>query len=241
MFLPLSKHYELCYLEQVGHNLRFPVEDNWQQLVNEVLTDLKKRVKTPVLAVGHSLGGALLLMAAQKEPELFKQLVLLDTPIYRGLKRKALYLVKKLNLIDWFTPARVTKNRRTSFKSFDEALAHFKTKTVFKNFTQECLQAYVEHGLKRSSEGSWHLCFARETEYAIYRTIPHIAISHNNFKGSITLIHGADSDVVRRHELQNANRLFNAKLIELPGSHLFPFECPRQTATQILLTDPRGS
>jgi len=48
----------------------------------------------PVIAVGHSLGGVLSLMASIEAPHLFKAIVLLDAPIIGRLKSSLIRLSK---------------------------------------------------------------------------------------------------------------------------------------------------
>lgn len=70
----LESRYDCCYIDKIGHNAKFPVTENWHFLVDEVLNSVRQQATQPVIAVGHSLGGVLSLLAAIEEPLYLKQL-----------------------------------------------------------------------------------------------------------------------------------------------------------------------
>ncbi|CAI3807270.1 hypothetical protein DBADOPDK_04459 [Pseudomonas sp. MM223] len=56
LFAALAPDYQVQHLAQHGHDPRFPVDDNWQSLVDELLHHLAQQDQ-PIWGVGHSLGG----------------------------------------------------------------------------------------------------------------------------------------------------------------------------------------
>ena len=80
----LSPDYRVLHLEQHAHDPRFPVDDNWDNLVEELLTHLRE-LEQPVWGVGHSLGGVLHYHAALRHPELYRGVVMLDSPVLTRL------------------------------------------------------------------------------------------------------------------------------------------------------------
>ena len=168
----LEASFDCGYLDRIGHDSLFPVSDNWHNLVLEVIASVKKQATQPVIAVGHSLGGILSVLAAIERPELFKAVILLDSPIIGRFKSNVVRLAKALGVIDRITPAYRTISRRGYWNDHDQLLRYLRTRDLFKTFTEECLNDYISYGLELK-EGSYYLRFDRHTEYHIYRTLPH--------------------------------------------------------------------
>lgn len=115
----------------------------------------------PVVGFGHSMGGAALLMAGLRRPELFDALVLFEPIVFppemagRGGDSRL---------------AAGARRRRPAFASFDEAYANFAAKAPLASFTPEALRAYVENGFHRQDDGTVRLACPPELEAAIFET-----------------------------------------------------------------------
>lgn len=229
----LSLFSHCIYLERIGHSQQFPVSENWDHLVQEILHDLQLRADKPVIGVGHSLGGILLALAAIKRPELFQHLILLDSPLIGRFKSKMIRLFKKLNWIDRVTPAHRVRYRKVSWRTREEALAYFKSKLLFKYFTPDCLEDYITHGLTPNEQG-FELWFERDIEYQIYRTLPHVL---HRYEGQLTvpthLVYGTKSRVIQAFDRRYMRRFHHIQAYPLPGTHMFPMEVPDETAALI--------
>jgi len=181
--------------------------------------------------VGHSLGGYLHYLAAARRPELYRAIVLLDAPIIGPFRGGMLGATKRLGIVDRVTPAGATRDRRSTWQTRAEARAHFRTRSLFKDFTEEALDNYVRNGLVEK-EGRLRLKIDPLVEYQIYRTIPHDMMRHlRSLRVPAAFIGGADSDVVRRVRLAGMRPKFSMR--KVPGGHLFPFEHPREAATSL--------
>ena len=80
LFAALAPEYRVAHLEQHAHDPRFPADDNWYNLVDELIHHLQQQDQ-PVWGVGHSFGGVLHLHAALRCPELYRGVVMLDSPV----------------------------------------------------------------------------------------------------------------------------------------------------------------
>jgi pimeloyl-ACP methyl ester carboxylesterase len=228
MLSPLSSRFAVSYIDAIGTDPRFPPTEGWPYLVNQLIESIKE----PVYGVGHSLGGYLNYLAAARRPDLFRAIVLLDAPIIGPFRGTMLGATKRLGIVDRVTPAGATRDRRSSWDSAEEARAHFRTRHLFKNFTDEALDDYVHHGLIEDSGGKLRLKIDPLIEYQIYRTIPHDMMrALPKLTVPAAFIGGADSDVVRRVRLAGMRPKF--RLHKVRGGHLFPFEHPREAATSI--------
>jgi len=98
----------------------------------------------PVVAAGHSMGGAGLVMAALREPQLFSALVLFEPIIFPPESRAR---AREANPL-----ADITRRRRRMFSDFDAALANFAAKPPLNSLHPESLAAYVHHGFAQRSD-----------------------------------------------------------------------------------------
>ncbi|EHL29217.1 alpha/beta fold hydrolase [Legionella drancourtii] len=230
----LQHDFDYCYIDRIGHDPQFPVSENWHNLVLEVIASIKQQADRPVIAVGHSLGGALSLLAAIEQPELFKAVVMLDSPLLGPFKSSMVRLAKALGIIDRVTPASRTQGRREYWINHEQLLAYLKTRNLFKTFTDACLNDYITYGLEHRADG-YYLRFDRNIEYQIYRTIPHII---PDYAGKLitpaALIYGDKSTVVGKMDVRYMKKKFNVVHFKTSGTHLFPMEHPQAVAKQIV-------
>lgn len=233
MLEALGGRYRIDWIEAIGMDPRYPVTEGWPHLVEQLIDTLEREYRgAPVLGVGHSLGGYLTFLAAARRPELFRAIVLLDAPVIGGLRGRMLGATKKLGIVDRVTPAGATRDRRSQWDSRAEARRHFRSRRLFRHFTDACLDDYVRHGLVRSG-GALKLRIDPQVEYQIYRTIPHDMGRHlRALRVPAGFVGGEHSDVVRRTGLAATRRRF--ALRKVPGGHLFPFEHPAEAAASVM-------
>lgn len=229
---PLRSDYAIHHLPQHGHDPRFPVDDNWGNLVGEMVHHLEA-LGTPVWGVGHSFGGLLHLQTALCRPDLYQGVIMLDSPFFTLPDQWVIRAAKRLGLIDRLTPAGRTQGRREVFDDPTSARRYFAGKALFRRFDPDCLDAYLQHGLQ--AEGSsMRLSFNPRTEIDIYRSVPDTRPgSTRGFQLPLALVRGERSDTVRRHHTWAARALARGEFHQVPGSHMFPLEHPLQTAALI--------
>lgn len=225
-FFSLLEPHTVKAVELIGHG-KYPVAPNWQPLADELIEYIENHHTEPVIGIGHSLGGAITLYAVLKRPELFRQVIFLDPPIFAPFKRGVMtFLKKRTNLYDKISPAGRTLTRKQYFKNRTEALEYFKPKSLFKNFVPESLKDYVNNGLKTNGEHGFELAFSRSVEYQVFREFP-------NFKSKVTLpipshfIYSSYYNVLWKMDINwLKSRLQGTEFIKFDGGHLFPMEKP---------------
>ncbi len=231
----LNNHgYSVHAPDLLGHNDSFPVTDNWTYLVKELIQQIQTHHRQPVIAVGHSFGGILNLMAASQRPDLFKALVLLDSPVFSTIETTFIALAKRLQLIDYITPAARTNGRKAYWHSRDDAIRYFHEKALMKDFDRQCLEDYVDYGTRKTTDDGLELIFSPATEMKIYRTVPH-TLHRMTLPASVpaSVIAGRSSKVFRRANGAHMRRKLGMQLKWTEGSHMFPFEDPQLTAELI--------
>jgi len=233
LFAALGTRFDVGAIERIGHDPRYPVTDGWPRLVDQLVDHLERRYRTPVIGVGHSLGGFLTFLAAIARPDLFHAIVVMDAPVIGYFKSKALALTKSLGAIDRVTPAAGVRNRRSRFPSREAALAHFRAREPFTRFDPRCLADYVEAGTEPDGDGV-RLAFDPRIEYRVYRTLPHDLYRHRGgLRVRAGFMVGRDSRLVSGVDLAYMKRAFGMRFTRVAGGHLFPFQSPDETAEKL--------
>lgn len=229
----LRDDFEIGFVNMHGHDPRYPVTDNWDALVKELIDYIARTYDAPVTGVGHSLGGVLTFIAAVQKPELFSSIILLDSPVFSLLRSRLLRLAKQFGFIDKVTAAHRAKKRREEWPNYAEAVAYFKNKTVFRNFDTACLRDYVRYGTYKTAHGI-KLKFDRAVEYQIFRTLPHqLPQYRGQLKVPGALIYGENSKIIKTSDLANMKKYFQFNCVPIAGGHLFPFEYPQLAAETV--------
>ncbi|NBA97338.1 alpha/beta fold hydrolase [Pseudomonas sp. R5(2019)] len=229
LFAALGPDYTVSHLPQHGHDPRFPVDDNWLNLVDELIHHLEQQPQ-PVWGVGHSFGGVLHLHAALRCPQYYRGLVMLDSPLLTRTDQWVIRAAKRLGFIDRLTPAGRTLGRREAFSDLQSARDYFAGKRLFSRFDPDCLEAYLQHGL-REEAGGLRLSFNAATEINIYRSVPHQSPGRlRQLQLPLALVGGTHSEVVMRHHASAARRLPFGEFHRMQGGHMFPLERPHDTA-----------
>lgn len=225
-FSYLESEFTIQAIENVGHDIAYPVQGNWEHLALEVEHYLEKNFSKPVIGVGHSLGGALHYITALKRPELYQEVVILDSPLYGEFKSLALKFLKAFHLMDKITPSVSSARRRNFWTSRDAAFEYFKDKPLYKNFDPDCLRDYVNFGMRELNGG---VCLATqpEIEGKIFENLPD-NLAWKTPKIPVTFIHPEASHVISKRDLAYLKRKF--RVVSVSGSHLFPFEIPEKAA-----------
>ena len=233
-----GRGFSVKAVDSFGHDPRYPVSNNWPHLVRQLCDFTEAEVaKTgqPVWLVGHSLGGYLSLMAAMHKPHLATGLVLIDSPVLGGWKSNALGLIKSTQLVGSFAPGAISKRRRNTWASVDEAFAHFRHKKAFAKWDAQVLRDYVTYGTVEA-DGKRVLAFDRAVETAIYNGLPHTLeqqLKRHPLQCPAHYLGGTESEEMRRVGMALTTRLMKGHITMLQGSHLFPMEQPIETAAAI--------
>ncbi len=232
----LEEQYVIITVEKLGHDPRYPVDDNWQNLARELADHIETSTDERVIGLGHSLGGILTFMAAYHKPRLFREIIMLDPPLAYGPLTLLLFLAKKLHIIDRVKLVSQTRKRRTRWSSQQEAEAYFKRIPLFQRFDPDCLSDYIEYGTTRDATRV-RLSFDANIEASIFRTTPHnLTCLRKGLGVPGAVIVGENSYMDGRMLRRFAKRhgLYLERLKD--GSHLFPLEYPERTAALILET-----
>ena len=232
----LKQQYEVIAIERLGHDARYPIDDNWQGLVRELGDHIESSAGKPVIGIGHSLGGILTFMAAYDRPQLFSEIIMLDPPLAYGPVTLLLFLAKKLRVIDRVRVVSQTRKRRTLWSNEQEAEAYFRRIPLFNRFDPDCLRDYIRYGTI-SVETGVRLSFDVNIEATIFRTTPHNMTCLRKRLGVPGAVIVGDNSYMAGCMLRSFAKRHALYLERLKdGSHLFPLEYPERTAVLVMET-----
>lgn len=230
---PLAETFDLHPLDRLGHHPDYPVNHNWGNLVDELLSYLSE-TDTPLLGVGHSLGGTLMAMAADKQPERFCGVIMLDPPLMLGKDAWAMKAAKRFGFVDRVTPAGKTLGRRTVWPSREAMASSLGRRGLFRRFTPEALNDYIEAGTRLLNDGSAELTFDPGIEVEIFRHLPdHLSRLPQRLGVPLELVAGKESHLLTASRIKRLKRR-GLSVSEVPGTHMFPMEHPDETRAAIL-------
>jgi len=226
----LRRDFDVRTTDMLGHDARYPVRDNWHTLIDELIAQLETYGR-PAILVGHSLGGAVSMLAAHRQPDLVRCVVMLDSPVVAGWRAWVWRVAKWLGLRMKLSPGNVARRRRNVWPSRAAAFEHFMAKPVFQAWAPGALDDYLDHGLQPHPEGV-QLRFDRDVEAAIYSTLPHDMdrVLRDPFPVPVGFVAGTDSMELRQAGLDGTRRLVGDNFVTIEGTHLYPMEKPALTA-----------
>lgn len=143
-----------------GDTARPAGEIDWQRYGDDAFamaTWLTQENGEPIVAFGHSMGGTGLLMAAHRDPTLFRRIIAFEPIVFPSPP------VGSSDETDSMLVA-AARRRRASFPSFEEAIAHYSSKPPLNAFTAEALEEYVRHGFVSDPDGTIQIKCTAETE-----------------------------------------------------------------------------
>ncbi|MEQ6889881.1 alpha/beta hydrolase [Halomonas sp. CS7] len=230
---PLAERFDVHPLDRLGHHPDFPVGHNWLALRDELLEHLAER-PGPVIGVGHSMGGVLMAMAAERAPERFSGVVMLDPPLMLGLDAVVMKAAKRLGLADRVTPAGRTLGRRDSWPSRDAMTDYLRRRGLFRGFTDQALHDYVDGGTRELDDGRVVLVYDPDIEVQIFRHLPdHLDDLPARVQVPLGVLAGRESRVLTAHRRRRLRRR-GVRVAEVSGGHMFPMEVPEETRTTLV-------
>ena len=146
---------------------------NWTVFAEDLKTLIEQAMAPPVIGMGHSLGAVSTYIAAARYAHLFSSLILIDPVI---LPYKLLWLIAAAKLLGFrgnLRLAKTARRRRRIFQGKKEALKLFAAgRGIFKNWSKEFVQAYLECGLLEEDSETAVLKCDPELEAQIFESVP---------------------------------------------------------------------
>jgi pimeloyl-ACP methyl ester carboxylesterase len=203
---------------------------DWVGFGNDVLTAVEALGLEGAVGIGHSCGGAALLLAEEARPGTFSGLYCFEPIVFPSDDPPTPDLAATL--------AKRARQRREIFASREEAYANYASKPPLQSFDPEALAAYVEFGFEDLPDGTVRLRCKGENEARTYENgFCHPAFSRlGAIECPVVIACGSES-----HDFTPAalgllvERLVDGQLEVLPGlGHFGPLEQPGIVAESVI-------
>lgn len=232
LLAPLRERFDVHPVDRLGHHPDYPAGHNWLALRDELLDHLP--ASGQAIGVGHSMGGVLMAMAAERVPERFRCVVMLDPPLMLGLDAWGMKIAKRFGFVDRITPAGKTRGRRVVWPDREAMANYLRRRGLFRRFTEEALRDYIEGGTRLRDDGQAELLFDPAVEVEIFRHLPdHLTRLPRRLQVPFGVVAGRDSDLITPTRRQRLAR-HGIPLSLVPGGHMFPMEHPEETRRALL-------
>ncbi len=209
------------------------IENGWEALRDELISFIEINHTEPIIGLGHSMGAVFILLAAEKRPDLFEQIILMDPPIMgRDLREKIANKQIEGKVYEVLSVAQKAKIRKETFPSMELVKRVMTGKGLFKYFHPTCFQDYLNGAFKSIENGQVQLSFPKELEFTIFCTIPEFSQSINT-PVKINYIYASSGEIFesRTKGLSELEEVIpSAAFTSFEGGHLFPFEKPKEVA-----------
>ncbi len=209
-----------------------PLRANWDVFARDLRHALRQRYTGPVWMMGHSLGGVVSLLAAIKEPALFRGLILLDPVFLRTRQALPLNLLPQRRLHK-LPLVRKTLRRPARFADHQAAFSFHRDKRAFAAMDDDSLWDYVRAGTV-AIDNEVELAYSPAWEAAVYASVPVVWPRLMRLRLPTLGLRGENSDILTDAALRRWGRLQpGAELHTCPGGHLLPLEQPENTAERV--------
>ena len=239
----LAPHMDLLMFDIPGHGKSDATNPfvGWNA-TSELLFEAVQRSglikQQPVYGLGHSLGGAFSLLAAHAHPGTYHSLVLLDPILFPRKLLAFMWVVSKFGLTSRVHPhVASTLRRRRQWPDKEAAFSYFHGRKIYRDWTDEAVQSYVDYAIEDDREGGVTLCCAPEMESRYFSSLPKGMWSAlENVESETRIVMGESSypfSLKAAQTAQGKNKMISCH--QVSGSHCFMQEYPQQAADQVLL------
>lgn len=210
---------------------------SWSELADDLRNELTRRELGGIIAVGHSLGAAISLLAAAADPHLFSAVVAIDPLLLIGAPSLAWGVMKRLGLGHRLGLVRGARARRVTWPDRAAALAAYRRKRIFRLWQPDVLEDYLNDGMVETPAAGVRLRYPPEWEARIFEVSPHdLWRQLRRIAVPTLLVRGEHSDTLRPAAARRlARELATAQVVVIPGAtHFVPMERPDEVARVVV-------
>jgi pimeloyl-ACP methyl ester carboxylesterase len=243
----LAKTHEITVEPVIYTAPSCPPAKRWTGMRDLVATRIEQLAQRhgELTLVGHSMGGYLHMLAAdklirndQKNRKLVSDIILIDSPVPVGWRNTLLKIIQTIKVSEKLGPAPIAARRRNHWSSKEEALEFFQSKKFTHNWHTGVINDYINNALTLAQNGHLELTIPRQTESDIYAHIPATEPfkALNRLRGhgiNPAFIAGESSNETRLGSRKGNYAIFANRLVTLPTGHLVPFELPFECAAAV--------
>jgi pimeloyl-ACP methyl ester carboxylesterase len=210
---------------------------DWHQLSRDIIAFLEWLDAGKAYHVGHSIGAVTGMFAAARRPGLFSRLVMID-PVLLSSRICAMIRFARLLGIKGYHPlAKRARSRRNGWESREQAYDFFKERTMFQDWREDFLRAYIDHGLVQNPHGAgvMLLCPPEVEARGFENYSPDVWAWPARVDTFTLILRGENSDTLTPECFDRFRRLCRgcASMEIKRANHFIPMQRPRKTARLI--------
>jgi len=223
----LRPHFSLFAFDLRGHGESAPASDySYRQMSRDLLVVADHFRLERLVAIGHSVGGSLIVQASIWRPSLVSRAVLYEP------------IVLPPEQIEETAAAAAARTRRVVFDSTAQMIERWSTRGPFAAFDPDALRAYVEYGVRDRPDGTVELKCSREAEVATFveDTRSGIWAQLSQYRTPSLVLAGGRSTSRAAPLVERQVELMREATAERHPelSHFLPFEAPRRMAERAI-------
>ncbi|HEU5219642.1 MAG TPA: alpha/beta hydrolase [Gemmatimonadales bacterium] len=211
---------------------------SWTTLGDDLLAGFRAHQLPPLIAIGHSFGAVVSLVAAVKDPSRFRALALLDPTILPPPMMDQVREQRLKGEMSFRPLVQGARNRRERFSSPSEAFSYWRGKPLFADWSDDAVQRYARAMLRPTGTGDFTLSWPGAWEAHYYESFypdSWADVARLDSRLPVLVVGGSESDTL----LPEATALLREKIpwathMTVPGyGHLFPQAAPEQTGRML--------
>jgi pimeloyl-ACP methyl ester carboxylesterase len=231
-YAPLLRHLSRAYdvsalkMRPTWSNCgTIPQKKDWHIYADDLIAFIERESQAPVIGIGHSMGAVCTLYAADKRPDLFKAIVLIEPAMLTRFQARMIRFLPKF-ITNRHEPAKSTLAKQDTWTTREEFNAHCRAFKGFRRFGDEELAALIEHGVVEKPDGTFGLTFPKEWEAHNYSQPPNVMDELSRVKVPCVGIRGKPSVFFLEAMWDEWQRSCPATEFfeDLAHGHLFPLE-----------------
>jgi pimeloyl-ACP methyl ester carboxylesterase len=228
--MQLAPSFSVWAVDQRGHGASGKAPsgryDDWSVFVDDLFAVLDALGEDDWRAIGHSMGGAVLMLAEARRPGTFLDLCCYEPVVFPPT------LASPDGFAGRVPMAELARKRRPTFPSRQAAYDNYASKPPFERLDPAALAAYINFGFVDEPGGGVTLACAREDEASVFEGAPRSGAWDRlaEVRPPVTLLGGGDmTDPVSFALEEVARHLPRGGVRRFAGlDHFGPFEDPVQ-------------
>ncbi|TDR33015.1 alpha/beta fold hydrolase [Hydromonas duriensis] len=211
---------------------------SWKDGADDLIKAIEQFAPQGVIGVGHSLGAVITLLAADKRPDLFKQILLIEPVVFPARFFLAFAWLPQVARMKLFKIVQRTLQRREQWRSREEFVDTLSKKSLFKGISREVLNDYAQHGLREVTTDShpyFTLRFRKTWEAKVFMTAPYLWSTLKRLSIPCVVWRAEQGDVVPLKSWQRWEKSHpHHSMHVLPSlGHMAPLQNPQLMAREI--------
>ncbi len=210
--------------------------NSWHQLADDMIIFFDEHKFKDVVGIGHSMGAVVSALAAQKRPDLFRKLVLIEPVLFPRLMTTVNKLLSPSFCKKVVPICKIALGRTDRWKDQQEVFDSYRRKKVFSKMPDESIWDWIRGGTVAHEEGGITLKFTKEWESHIYATVTYAIDAVTKAEVPVYILKGETTDVISDRLWQKLHHILGAEHLKeyKDTTHLLPLEKANEVAEDVM-------